>query len=149
MFRSVLVSFRRIIPCITVAVWAVLSVTKRPAFADDWQPIDPVDLKMTSEPKAPGAPAIYLYRQVDRNDSGNVTNEFNYVRIKILTEEGRKYGDVEIPFNKGTQNVSGIRARTVHQDGSVANFDGKVYEKTIVKAKGVKYLAKTFSMPDD
>src|SRR5215469_5898303 len=26
---------------------------------DDWPPIDPAELKMDSEPKAPGAPAIY------------------------------------------------------------------------------------------
>ncbi len=35
--------------------------------ADDWQPITPEELKMTAEPKAPGAAAINLYRQVDRD----------------------------------------------------------------------------------
>ena len=141
-------SLRRFLICLAVAVFAAVWLAKRPVVADEWQPIDPADLKMTSEPKAPGAPAIYLYRQVDRNDSGNATTEFNYVRIKILTEEGRKYGDVEIPFDKGGENISNIRARTIHPDGSVVNFDGKVYEKAIVKAKGLKYLVKTFSMPD-
>jgi len=142
------VSSRRMLVCIAVVVSAVLWLAKRPVAADDWQPIDSADLKMTSDPKAPGAPAIYLYRQVDRNDSGNATTEFNYVRVKILTEEGRKYGDVEIPFDKDGENISGIRARTIHPDGSIVSFDGKVYEKTIVKAKGLKYLVKTFTMPD-
>jgi hypothetical protein len=36
--------------------------------ADDWVAINPAELSITSEPKAPGAPAIYLYRQVDRDD---------------------------------------------------------------------------------
>jgi hypothetical protein len=67
---------------------------------DEWLPIDPAELKMTSELLAPGAPAIYLYRQVDRNDKGTASNEYNYLRIKILTEEGRKYGNIEIPFDK-------------------------------------------------
>jgi uncharacterized protein DUF3857 len=147
-FRRVAVSLRRIAMCVVVMVLAALWLGKREVGADEWQPIDPAELKMTSEPKAPGAPAIYLYRQVDRNDSGNATSEFNYIRIKILSEDGRKYGDVEIPFHKGSENVSGIHARTIHPDGTIVNFDGKVYEKTIVKAKGVKYLAKTFSMPD-
>ena len=31
-----------------------------------FQPVNPEELKMTSEPLAPGAPAIILYRQVDR-----------------------------------------------------------------------------------
>ncbi len=117
-----------------------------PAHADGWLPISPEELKMTAEPKAPGAPAIYLYRQVDRDD--NVPRERAYARIKILTEEGRKYADVEIPFLKGQEKVRDIQARTIHPDGSIVDFGGQVYEKTIVKAKGVKYLAKTFTMPD-
>jgi len=114
--------------------------------ADEWQPITPEELKMTSVPEAPGAPAVYLYKQVDRDDEQS--REFNYVRIKILTEEGRKYADVEIPFFKENGDIHSIKARTVRPDGSIANFDGKVYEKPIVKAKGLKYLAKTFTLPD-
>ena len=126
---------------------ALLSRPFLPATSgDDWQPIDPADLKMTSEPKAPGAPAIYLYRQVDRDDQTG--QESQYYRIKVFAEEGRKQADVEIPFLKGVDQVNSIKARTIRPDGSIANFDGKVYEKTIVKARGVKYLAKTFTLPD-
>jgi len=113
-----------------------------------FQPVSSDELKMTSEPLAPGAPAIILYRQVDRDDNGRTSHEDNYVRIKILTEEGRKYADVEIPFLKKNENVINIKARTIKPDGSIVNFDGKVFEKTIVKAKGVRYLAKTFTLPD-
>jgi hypothetical protein len=115
---------------------------------DEWLPVTPEELKMTSEPKAPGAPAVILYRQVDRNDSDRAATEYNYVRIKILTEEGRNHANVDIPFKKGLENVSGIRARTIRPDGSIANFDGKVYEQTIEKTRGTKYLAKTFNLPD-
>jgi hypothetical protein len=114
--------------------------------AEDWLPISADELKMTSEPKASGAPAIFLYRQVDRNDNG--PSEAVYARIKILTEEGRKYADVEIPFDKAKESVHGIQARTIHPDGSIVKFDGTVYEKPIVQARGVKWLAKTFTMPD-
>ena len=103
---------------------------------------------MTSEPLAPGAPAIILYRQVDRDDNGHTSHEDNFERIKILTEEGRRYADVEIPFIKGGNDVVHLHARTIRSDGSVADFDGKVFEKTIVKARGLKYLAKTFTLPD-
>ena len=114
--------------------------------ADDWLPISPEELKMTSVPEAPGSPAVYLYRQVDRNDQES--HEYNYVRIKILTEEGRKYADVEIPFFKESGDIRNIKARTIRPDGTIAGFDGKIYEKTIVKARGLKYLAKTFTLPD-
>jgi len=122
--------------------------SRRVQAGDDWLPVDPAELKMTSEPKAPGAPAINLYRQVDRDDKGTASTEHNYLRIKILTEEGRKYANVEIPFDKGGYKVSGIRARTIRPDGTIANYEGKIYENTIVKSKSRKYLAKTFSMPE-
>jgi len=113
-----------------------------------FQPPSQDELKMTSDPNAPGAPAVLLFRQVDRDDNGHTTHEDNYFRIKILTEEGRKYADIELEYLKGSNNIGGIKARTIRPDGTIANFDGKVFDKTIVKAKGVKYLAKTFTLPD-
>ena len=59
-----------------------------------FQPISPEELKMTSEPQAPGAPAVILFREVDRDDNGRTSHEDNYIRIKILTEEGLKYAEV-------------------------------------------------------
>jgi hypothetical protein len=134
-----------------VVVVLVGAMLRRPGqvSGDEWQPVSPDELKMTSEPKAPGAPAIILFRQVDRDDSNPHTpHEYNYVREKILTEEGRKQADVDIPLIKGQWDIVNIRARTIRPDGSIANFDGKVYEKEIVKARGLKYLAKTFTLSD-
>lgn len=118
-------------------------------FAGEAPPITPEELKMTAEPNAPGAPAIILYRQVDRDDSGNAAHEVNFIRIKILKDEGRKYGNVEIPFYKEHDlNIVNIRARTIRPDGSEIPFDGKAFDKMIEKAKGLKLMAKTFSLPD-
>jgi len=131
-------------PVLWLLAFSTLTIFARAG--EDWLPITPEELKMASEPNAPGASAIYLYRQVDRNDAEY--HEYEYARIKIFSEEGRKYADVEIPFLKGFGNIKSIKARTIHPDGSIVNFDGKIYERMVVKAKGVQYLAKTFSMPD-
>lgn len=117
-----------------------------PAHCEDWLPVTPEELQLTREPKAPGAAAIYLYRQVDRDDT--IPAVTIYVRLKILTEEGRKYADVEIPFTKGYESVRGIEARTIRSDGSVVPFDGSVYEKPLESMRSVKLMAKTFTMPD-
>ncbi len=123
--------------------------TTAPATADiGFQPVSQDELKMTSEPQAPGAPAIILFRQVDRDDRGISSHEDDYIRVKILTEEGRKYADVELPFNRDSVNITGIKARTIRPDGTIVNFEGKAFDKTIAKAKGIKYLAKTFTLPD-
>src|SRR5271156_6576488 len=117
------------------------------ARADDWLPITPEELKMTSDPKAPGAPAIYLYRQVDRFDLSRGGHERNYVRIKILTEAGRDYANIEIPY-QDKEEISTIRARTVRPDGSIVNFDGQVFKTAVEKKRDSKLLVKSFTVPD-
>lgn len=139
---------RCVVVCAVAVVIALMGTWRTPtASGDEWRPISQEELKMTSVPEAPGAPAVILYREVNRDDGRN-PHEDNYVRIKILTEEGRKYANVEIPFLKESGNVHGVKARSIRPDGSVVPFDGKVVEQTIVKAKGLKYLAKTFTLPD-
>ena len=142
-------SYRRTFLLILL-LFVLAAVRRTPSISagDEWLPISQEELKMTTVPEAPGAPAVYLYRQVDRDDSSHSPHEYNYSRIKILTEEGRKYADVEIPFFKEEGDIHGIKARTIRPDGSIVNFEGKAFDKTIVKAKGVKFLAKTFTLPD-
>ena len=142
-------SLRRLSLMTAVIVLGAATYRARPTNADEWLPISPEELKMKGDPAVPGAAAIILYRQVNRDDSNaHVPHEYDYVREKIFTEEGRKYADVEIPFVKGDYEIVNIRARTVRPDGSSVIFDGKVYEKEIVKARGYKYLAKTFTLTD-
>src|ERR1700730_5762193 len=132
--------------CTVVLLPLISLLCNSPARCEDWLPVTPEELQLTREPKAPGAAAIYLYRQVDRDDT--IPAVTIYVRLKILTEEGRKYVDVEIPSIKGYEYVRGIEARTIRSDGSVVPFDGSVYEKPLESMRSVKLMAKTFTMPD-
>ena len=142
-------SYRRVFLLVAILLVGAMLRHLGQVSGDEWLPISPEELKMTSEPKAPGAPAIILYRQVDRDDSDvRRAHEYNYIREKIFTEEGRKFADVEIPFVKGKWDIHNIKARTIRPDGSIVDFDGKIYEKEIVKARGLKYLAKTFTLSD-
>jgi hypothetical protein len=128
---------------VAAVLWTPVTIS-----GEEWKPISPEELKMTSVPEAPGAPAVYLYRQVDRDDSARAGHEYNYVRIKVLTEEGRNQANVEIAFEKGLESIGAIKARTIRPDGTIADFDGKIFEQTLERAKGQKILAKTFTLPD-
>ena len=131
---------------LAIALVLALALARvRPALAEDWLPVTSQELAMTSEPKAPDAPAIYLYRQVDRDDNEGLQSE--YVRIKILNDEGRSYANVTIPFNREWESVGGIQARTIRPDGSIATFDGAVYEQPVYEARDVKVMAKKFTLP--
>jgi hypothetical protein len=108
-----------------------------------WLPAASEELQMQSEPQAPGAPAIVLYRQVDRDDSAG--REDVYQRTKILTEEGRSFGDVEIEFTRGEDAIWDIEARVIHPDGRIVTFDGKIYEKPV---PGSDAREKALTLPD-
>ena len=88
------------------AAFLLLTFATCYARGEDWLPISPEELSMRSAPKAPNAPAIYLYRQVDRDD--NDPSESTYERIKILTEEGRDNANIEIPYLKGSENILSV-----------------------------------------
>ncbi|HET7811472.1 MAG TPA: DUF3857 domain-containing protein [Steroidobacteraceae bacterium] len=124
----------------------LLLILAIPARAEQpWEPISPEELKMTSEPKAPKAPAIYLMRKVDRDDAQST--ESVYLRIKVLTDEGRAFGNVEIAYIASQESIRALQARVVHADGSIVEFDGTIYDKPLLKAHGVKQMAKSFTLP--
>jgi hypothetical protein len=136
--------------CVSAFAFLFLSVAaiapRTSSAGDDWLPITPADLALKDNPASPGAHAMILYRSSDMDSKESSVHE--YIRIKIFTQEGANEADVELPFNKKQVNILDIRGRTIHPDGSIVNFEGKAFEKTIVKASGVKYLAKTFTLPD-
>lgn len=111
---------------------------------DSWVPLTDQEKTIKEVPGDPGADAIQLY-YADYIDDANQT-EFFYHRIKILTEKGNKYADLEIEIPPDG-SISNLKARTIHPDGSIVEFTGKPFEKTIVKARGFKFVAKTLTLP--
>ncbi len=113
---------------------------------DNWQPIPPAELALKNNPANPGAPAMILYREINTDDPKSF--ETHYYRIKIFTDEGKKYADIEIPYIEKLTRIEDIRARTVRPDGTAVEFQGQVFDKVVVKAKKLKFQAKTFTLPD-
>jgi hypothetical protein len=66
---------------------------------DHWTQPTAEELSMTSLPQVPGAPALYLYREEVQVDHMHVYSV--YTRMKILTEGGKKYANVELKYSAG------------------------------------------------
>ncbi len=116
------------------------------AFAfDDWLPITPEDMKLTSA-QANGASAVILYHEHTSND--NTHSSSVYFRLKVLTEKGKSYADVEIPHFGPFDVIGEVKARTVAPDGTVTPFSGQVYDREVVKGQGIRIRAKTFTLSD-
>lgn len=112
----------------------------------DFPPISPEELKMTSIPEQPGAPAVILDREETDNDMMN--EHAVYERVKILTDAGRERANVEIPYSRRGFSISGISGQTTHSDGTVIPFTGKPFDKTVIKGSGFKVNVKSFTLPD-
>src|SRR5215470_11662053 len=125
--------FRHFVLCGCLA-WSLLSFAQK----EDWLPVTRQDLSIKTVPGDPGASAIQLY-YADYIDD-DLQTEFFYHRIKILNEKGYRYADVEI-IVPPQGSVSGLKARTIHPDGTIIEFTGKPFEKVIVKGRGMKVLA--------
>jgi len=136
--------FRRLFLCLSFVCLTHLS-----AFAgSDWTQPTPDQLKMTSDPDAPGASAVYLFREEEVDDEHHFHSL--YAEIKILTEKGREeFSEIELPaYLAGFENVVGIEGRTIEPDGTVVPFAGKPFDKELVRANGVRVMRKVFALPN-
>jgi len=129
------------------ALLSIMAPSRASSGGDDWLPIDRDDLALKDNAKQPGEDAMILYRQVDVDAQKATVN--NYLRVKIFTQQGvASQADVQVPYDKAQESVQAVHGRTIQPDGSITDFDGKTFDKEIVKGSGIKYLAKTFTMPN-
>jgi len=103
------------------------------------------ELQMTSDPKAPDAPAVYLYREDSTDNRSHYISR--YARIKVLTEKGKEWGTVEVPFSATASGTPIITARTIHLDGTVIPLQGKVEDLLVVKTNEHNVRVSVFNMP--
>jgi hypothetical protein len=111
------------------------------------------ELAMTSQPEVPGAAAVYLYREEVTDD--RLHSWRKYVRLKVLTEAGKKYANVELAqyntaysYDYFGYSVGAIEGRTIHPDGTIIPFTGKPMEKVVVKNQDFNIKEKVFALPD-
>jgi hypothetical protein len=103
------------------------------------------ELKMTADPKAPGASAVYLYREETTDDSLHYHSI--YERIKVLTEKGKELATIRIPYEHGADKVADIKGRTIHADGTVIPLSTKASDLVDVKTKSFQVNTMVFTLP--
>jgi hypothetical protein len=98
-----------------------------------FQPPTDEELKMTADPKAPGAAAVYLNVEEVTDDPMHF-HSF-YARIKVLEEKGKDLATVNIPYQQTDSNITDIKGRTIHPDGTVIPLEAKPEDLLIAKTK--------------
>lgn len=103
------------------------------------------ELQMTSDPMAPGAAAVYLYREEKTDD--NLHYHSYYVRIKVLTEKGKELATVRVPYEHGAFKVTDIKGRTIHSDGTVIPLTTKPSDLMEFKVGSMQVNKMVFTLP--
>ena len=103
------------------------------------------ELKMTADPKAPGAAAVYLYREETTDDLLHYHGY--YERIKVLTEKGKEQATIRIPYEHGQFKVTNISGRTIHADGTIIRLTVKPTDLVDVKSGGLQVNTMVFTLP--
>ena len=124
----------------------------------------PEELKMISDPKAPGADAVYLYREETEDDPHHFRTV--YARIKVLTEKGKDLATVRVTYSRnfvfnatGNNSSRSSSAMESHFDAPDLNHAGEdqhtdkgrhaeafaKHEATLAKVALHKRLARRFA----
>jgi hypothetical protein len=103
------------------------------------------ELQMTADSKAPGASAVYLYRE-DITDQPTSTRTF-YERIKVLSEKGKEQATIRLAYEPSTDKIEDVQGRTIHPDGTIVPLTDKPSELVEVKTKGFQVNSLVFTLP--
>lgn len=116
-----------------------------------WPDITQEERNLRRVDQDPDADAVVLLKE--RNGrilrrADDVVNVIDFhERFKILTERGRRYGDVQLKAGKYSR-VSNIRARTVRPDGTALPVEAdQIFEKVVFEAGAYKETEWVFHFP--
>lgn len=114
--------------------------------ASEFQQPTPEELKMTADPAAPGASAVYLYYEEIDNDP--LHYQSIYARIKVLTDKGKNLATVNLPYLRNDFKITDIAGRTIHPDGTVIPLTGKPEDLMSSKSGEREIGRKVFTLPE-
>ena len=127
------------------AVLLLAAVSPAVVYAQ-FQPPAPEELKMTADPKAPGADAVYF--NIDEIANDPMHYQSYTARIKVLTEKGKELATVELPYLKGNTKISDIKGRTIHTDGTIYPLTVKPEDLMVTKTGERQVGKKVFTLPN-
>ncbi len=96
--------------------------------------ITPEEAAIVADPENGIEHAVILVVETDRDESFKTTNEITYhFRAKILSNEARDLGDIELPFNIRRGRLKRWWGRTILPDGTVHELAREDLEEQLIK----------------
>ena len=123
------------------------------AWAVDWRPITPAELRQKTPKVEASADAEVIFWDVkieDRYSGGDFMMILNhYLRVKVFTDRGKeKFSTVEIE-HFGKRRIGDVKGRTIKPDGTIIDLKkDAIFERELAKTKGFKARGTTFALPN-
>ncbi len=131
----------------------ITALSLQATFLLEWKPVDAADLTLKEPRVEKDADAEALFWDVWVMDelAGGYPHSVlsHYIRLKIFTERGRDaHSTVDLPYFSGKIRIADVGGRTIKADGTILELKkDAVFDRTLVKAGGIKVQAKSFAMP--
>jgi hypothetical protein len=119
--------------------------------AAEWRPIDNGDLALKHSKTDPNADAQALFREVKVSSEQHgvsypTTIYSEYVRLKIFTDRGKEFANVQVPYFRDS-NVFDVQGRTIHPDGSIVELTKSSIFDKVLERRGYKTKVISFALP--
>ena len=122
--------------------------------AADWKPVDPAELAQKTPKIDPNADAEAIFWDIHVEDKLRGGQDLSleldhYIRIKIFTPRGKEeFATVEIPRAEN-QIIADVAGRTIKPDGAIVEVKkDAIFDRALVRTKGMKLHGITFVLPD-
>lgn len=115
---------RSLVAAFALALFLTLAAAARAK--EDFPPVTDAERALTAVEGHPGAPAVVLFEKAELKmqdyprEPSSVLSV--HVRLKILTEEGKEYGQVSVPHSRFFR-LGDFEGRTVRPDGTVVPLE--------------------------
>ena len=116
-----------------------------------WEPITDIDWAVQADSVLNIKDAAIIFQKIEMDDRDMIKENCYYTlykRIRILTADGREYGDFAIPVYSEDQKILSIKGRAIRRDGDTTALNSdQIVEKEIFKSGKTKIRQKSFSIP--
>ena len=136
---------------LAVLACATNSFARRSGTKFEWDEVTDKDWAVCEDSAKGIYDAVVVFEKITQNDE-NLLNakcyRTEYYRIRILSEKGREWGDVDLPLKTEGLDIKFIKGRSIQRDGTVVELQSdNIFTKDVVKAEGAKFTQVMFSMP--
>jgi hypothetical protein len=140
----------------TVVQWVIIvfCATACPIFAGtnfEYDPITQVDWALEDDSAYADQYAVVIFEKIEADETKLLDQKCYltlYRRIRILGPEGRRWGDVILPFIHKKQKIEKIYGRTVLRNQTIIPLTKQhIIEKEVLVTEGIKIKQKSFSLP--